>query len=362
MEEGNMFRIVSIVLGVIVVALAGYLCFWPVPIDPVPFDTPPNPGYTGAFAPNDRLSEGARLAEGLVHGPEDTAMGADGLLYTGLEDGRIVRFDPADPEGTFEEVANTGGRPLGLEFHPDGYLVVADAYKGLLAVDPDGTVRVLADSVDGQPMLFVDDVSIANDGTIWFTDASRRWDLEHNLLDFYERRPTGRLLSFRPGQAEPQVRLDGLYFGNGVALGPNENYVLVNETMAYRISRLWLKGPRRGEHDFFAEALPGMPDNLSFDGRMFWVAFVVPRNDGAEVGNGSPFLRKMFYRVVTGLGISPVVMHGAAIGFDTDGNVVANYQSADGQVGMTTSVHHFGDDLYVGGLVAPYIVRVPLTR
>lgn len=358
-----MFRIISLVIGAIVVGLAAYLCFWPVPIDPEPFDTPPNPGYVGPYAENERLTDAERLAEGLVHGPEDTAMDENGFLYTGLEDGRIVRFDPEDPEGTFEEIANTGGRPLGLEFHPDGYLVVADGYRGLLAVDPNGAIRVLADTVNGERMIFVDDVSIASDGTIWFSDASQRWDLEHNLLDFYERQPTGRLLSFRPGQAEPTVHLEGLYFANGVALGPSENYVLVNETMSYRISRLWLRGPRAGEHDYFVEALPGMPDNLSFDGSdTFWVALVVPRNDGGEVGNGSPFLRKMFYRVVTALGLSPVVMHGSAIGFDTDGNVTHNLQSASGAVGMTTSVNRHADGLYIGGLFAPYVVRVPLSE
>lgn len=356
-----MFRIIGGLLGAGVILLAGYLAFWPVPIDPEPFATPADPGYTGAFAPNNALSEADRIANGLVHGPEDTAMGFDGLLYTGLEDGRIVRFDPARPLETFEEVANTGGRPLGLEWHPDNYLVIADAFRGLLAMDPDGTIRVLTDSVNGERMVFVDDVSIARDGTIWFSDASQRWDLHNNLLDFYERQATGRLLSYHPGRDETVVHLEDLYFGNGVALGPNEEYVLINETMAYRISRLWLTGPRAGEHDYFVEELPGMPDNLSFNGRdTFWVALVVPRNPAGETGNNSPFLRKMFYRVTQLLGLSPVIMHGSAIGFDLQGNVTHNYQGADGQVGMTTSVNEFDGNIYVGGLIAPFIVRVPL--
>ncbi len=356
-----MFRIVSFVIAALIVALAGYLAFWPVPIDPAPFATPPNPGYTGAYEANDRLTGAERLAVGLVHGPEDTAMDAEGRIYTGLEDGRVVRFDPDNAGASFEEIANTGGRPLGLEFHPDGYLVVADASQGLLAIDPDGTVRVLADSVGGERMIFVDDVSIANNGTIWFSDASRRWDLEMNLFDFYERRPTGRLLSYRPGDAEPVVQLDGLYFANGVALGPNEDYVLVNETMAYRISRLWLKGPRAGERDYFVEGLPGFPDNISFDGRdTIWVALVAPRTAAADLGNGSPFVRKMFYRLVTGLGLSPVVMHGAAIGFDPWGGVTHNLQGTSGEVGLTTSVNAHADGLYVGGLSAPFVIRVPL--
>jgi sugar lactone lactonase YvrE len=358
-----MFRIVSVVIGLVVVLLAGYLIFWPVPIEPQAFDVPANPGFTGVYEENNLLTDGERLAEGLVHGPEDTAMDLDGLLYTGLEDGRIVRFDPDDAQGRFEEVANTGGRPLGLEFHPDGYLVVADAFRGLLAVDPDGTVRVLANSVNGEPMIFVDDISIASNGTIWFSDASQRWDLVDYINDFYERQPTGRLLSYRPGQSEPTVQLENLYFANGVALGPNEAYVLVNETMAFRVSRLWLKGPRTGEYDYFVDELPGFPDNLSYDGDgTIWVAFAAPRSNGAEVGSGSPFFRKMFYRVVTGLGISPVVMHGLALGFDTDGNVTHNLQSANGEVGLTTSVNVHADGLYVGGLVAPFVVRVPLSE
>lgn len=358
-----MFRIVSVVIGLLVVALAGYLIFAPVPIEPQAFDVPANPGYRGDFAENDRLTGAERLAVGLVHGPEDTAMDLDGLLYTGLEDGRIVRFDPDDPEGTFEEVANTGGRPLGLEFHPDGYLVVADAFQGLLAVEDDGTVRVLADSVNGERMIFVDDIAIASNGTIWFSDASQRWDLVHNLNDFYERRPTGRLLSYRPGQSEPVVHMEDLYFANGVALGPNEAYVLVNETLAFRVARLWLKGPRTGERDYFAQELPAFPDNVSYDGQgTIWVALVTPRSPGIEVGSGSPFFRKMFYRVITGLGLSPVVMHGGVVGFDADGNVTHNLQSASGEVGMTTSVNRHADGLYVGGLFAPYVVRVPLSE
>ncbi|MBN4046506.1 SMP-30/gluconolactonase/LRE family protein [bacterium AH-315-P15] len=354
-----MFRMVSYLLGIAVIALAGYLAFWPVPIEPQAFETPPNPGLAGVYAPNDILTNAERIGQGLMHGPEDTAMDEGGLLYTGFEDGRIVRFDPDNVAATLEEFANTGGRPLGLEFHPDGYLVVADAFKGILAVDPDGTIRTLTDTVNGEYMIFVDDLSIARDGTIWFSDASQRWDLVDNLLDFYERHPTGRLLTYDPGTDETIVQLEGLYFANGVALGPNEDYVLVNETMAYRISRLWLKGPRAGEHDYFVEALPGMPDNLSYDGRdTVWVAFAVPRNDAAEIGNSSPFLRKMFYRIVTALNISPVVMHGITVGFDTNGNVTHNLQSASGQVGMTTSINQHADGLYVGGLISDFVVRL----
>ena len=59
----------------------------------------------------------------MTHGP-------DGFLYTGLQDGRIMRFRP-DGQGGAELVAQTGGRPLGLRFDAHGHLVVADAFRGL---------------------------------------------------------------------------------------------------------------------------------------------------------------------------------------------------------------------------------------
>ncbi len=357
-----MIRIVSIALGVVVVGLAAYLAFWPVPIEPQAFETPPNPGFTGAYTENDVLTDAEHLADGLLLGPEDTAMGLDGYIYTGLIDGRVVRFDPDNAEATFEEIANTGGRPLGLQFHPDGYLVIADAFKGLLALDVDtGEIRVLVDSYQNEPMIFVDDVDITRDGTIWFSDASTRWDLHGNITDFFERVPSGRLFSYHPGQDLLQLHLDELYFANGVALGPDESYVLVNETFAYRISRLWLTGPRAGEHDFFAEALPGAPDNLSFNGRdTFWVAFAVPRSAAADVGNGSPFFRKMYFQLANLIGASPVVEHGFVIGMNLEGEPTHNFQSASGEVWMTTSINQHDDGIYVGNLADTFVVRLPL--
>ncbi len=357
-----MIRIVSIGLGLIIVGLAGYLSFWPVPIDPLAFETPNNPGLVGPYAENERLTEAERIADGLLNGPEDTAMDSDGTIFTGLLDGRIVSFDPDDAVATFTEVANTGGRPLGLQFHPDGYLVIADAFEGLLALDTDsGEIRVLVDSYQGTRMIFVDDVDIGQDGTIWFSDASQRWDLHDNITDFFERRPTGRLFSYHPGLDELTLQLDDLYFANGVALGPGGAYVLVNETFAYRISRLWLTGPRAGEHDLFAEALPGAPDNLSFNGYdTFWVAFAVPRTDAADVANGSPFFRKMYFRLANLLNATPVVAHGFTVGFNLDGEVTHNFQSASGEVWMTTSINQHNDGLYVGNLLNDFVVRLPL--
>lgn len=261
-------RKVLIVIAVMLVVVVAYLLAWPVPIEPVAWEPSEYPDETGVFVPNEDLAAAERLIEGIGEGPEDVTRGPDGFFYTGLQDGRIVRFR-ADGQARAEDAetfATTDGRPLGMQFDADGNLVVADAFKGLLSVAPDGAVTLLTDSVDGEPMIFVDDLDIAADGTIWFSDASQRFDQLNYMLDFFEASATGRLLSYDPASGETAVHLEGLMFANGVALGPDEAYVLVNETWASRITRLWLTGPRAGQSDTFIAGLPAYPDNLSYNG------------------------------------------------------------------------------------------------
>ena len=163
--------------------ISAYLLFWPVPIDPVVWQPAANPGMSGPYAPNDRLS-GVRRLPDAGPGPESVAIDGGGRLYTGLQDGRVVRM-LADGSGG-ETFVQTGGRPLGMKFDAAGNLIVADAFRGLLSVSAGRRVTVLCDSVNGERMLFPNDVAIAADGAVWFSDASRRFDQLHWMLDFLE--------------------------------------------------------------------------------------------------------------------------------------------------------------------------------
>jgi sugar lactone lactonase YvrE len=158
------FALLSLVLG--------YLLFWPVPIDPVAWQPTTNP----RTVPNGSLS-GVHSLPNVGPGPESVAIGHDGRLYSGLQDGNVVRMR-ADGRGV-ETFAHTGGRPLGMKFDAGGNLIVADAFRGLLSVSPEGKVTVLADAVNGERMLFPNDIAIAADGIVWFSDASRRFDQRH---------------------------------------------------------------------------------------------------------------------------------------------------------------------------------------
>jgi sugar lactone lactonase YvrE len=376
-------RFVLIGLVALIALAAGYLLAWPTRIEPVVVTVGPNPGFTGPFQPNDALRGVKWLGDAMGPGPEDVWV-KDGYAYSGLADGQIVRvridgqtatgpapIQPVIPGGTpqptgaaIEKVISTGGRPLGLQHDPFGNIVVADAKKGLLAITPAGQIVVVADRYENRSLIYVDDLDIAKDGTIYFSDASMRYGHGEEALEFLEGRATGRLFSFDPRSGSLQARLSDLAFANGVALGPDEEYVLVTETAAARITRYWLKGPKIGQKDVFIENLPGYPDNLSFNGRdIFWVALYGPRSKALEDQAGSPFVRKVAFRLMS-IGLGPAAApdpYGCVVAINTQGQVVATLQDPGGRtIKSITSVNEKDGLLYFGSLETDRIATLPV--
>ena len=283
--------------ALLVVAIAGYLVAWPVPIEPVAWQPAPSPGYTGVHSVNNRLVDLQRIELGGAAGPEHVALGPDGKLYVAVEAGRVLRMAP---DGSDREVfVETGGRVLGFDFDAAGTLYAADAIRGLLSIDRSGKLRVLADTMAGEPIRYADAVAVATDGKIYFTDASRRFaprdwggTFEASVLDILENSATGRVLVYDPaaaasGGAAVQVVAGGLSFANGIVLTRDGQSLLVNETGRYRVWRidpsargLDLSQPAPGAlAQVLLDDLPGYPDNLmhGLDGRI-WLGFAKPRS------------------------------------------------------------------------------------
>lgn len=353
-----MLKRLALVFFVLLLAIAAYLLFWPIPIDPVAWTPPPNPGLTGPFAGSTGFSDFQMLAKDIGLGPEDITMGPDGYAYSGLQDGRIFRVKP-EPGAAVESIINTGGRPLGMQFDSHGNLIVADAFKGLISVSNDRKMSVLSDQLDGQSLLFADDLDIADDGTVWFSDASQRFDQHHWINDFWEYQPTGRLLRYDPQTKKTAAVIENLYFANGVALGPDDVFVLVNETMMARIVRYWLKGPKAGTKEYFIEGLPGYPDNLSYNGDgIFWVAIPAPRNTELEAMSGRPFFRKLIFRLPESFRAIELNRLGWVLGLDVDGKVKYSIRDSSGAYANITSVNEFDDRLYLGSILMNSVGRI----
>ena len=350
-----MRRLVLVMLLLLALA-AAYLTMWPVPIAPVAWSPPPSPGFTGPYALNNDLVASQRLLEGFGIGPEDVAFDSGGSLYTGLQDGTIVRSSVTGEDAAV--FADTGGRPLGMTFDDRGRLIVADAFRGLLAVRPDGTVSILATGANGVLFGFADDLDIAPDGTVYMSDASTKFGYGADVHDLMEHGGRGRLVAHDPKTGSTEVVMDGLQFANGVTVAPDGAFVLVAETGAYRIRRLWLEGPLAGSNDVFIDNLPGFPDNINFTDRStVWVALPSPRLAVADALAPRPFLRKVVMRLPEALQPAPV-RHGFVVELDGDGRPLRSLQDPSGEVALVTSVMERDRLLYLGSYKETSLVVV----
>jgi sugar lactone lactonase YvrE len=123
---------------------------------------------TGELEKNERLAA-ADLWDVSGVGPEDVVVEFDGSAIVGLKDGRIMRVKSS---GATDEIANIGGRPLGIEWLADGELVVCNTYRGLQRVTLSGEVSDLSRGYEGADFLFTNNAAVADDGTIYFSDSS----------------------------------------------------------------------------------------------------------------------------------------------------------------------------------------------
>jgi len=358
-----MFKKILWLLVVIVILTIVYFVAWPVPVSPVAWEAPPNPGYTGPFAVNNRLKGIETFAIAGNHGPEDIALDAQGRIYAATHEGNIVRLDPDGSNS--ENWVNTEGRPLGIDFDRQGNLIVADAFRGLLSITPNGEISELATIADGIPIRYADDVDVAADGKIYFSDASTKFGAkesggtyEGSLLDLMEHGGHGRLIVYDPTTREAKTLLDGLNFANGVAVSHDQSYVLVNETGSYRVIRFWIAGQKKGQFETFIGPLPSFPDNIStgHNGR-YWIAFVSPRNSLLDNLSTKPFMRKVIQRMPAFLR-PQAVAYGHIIAIDGSGQVVQDLQDPDGSYPINTGVTETEEYLYIGSLVTPVLGRL----
>lgn len=355
-------RIAGTISG-LVALLVLYLLFWPVPIDPVAWEAPEDRGLVDPFEPNRRLARARPIDLGPHEGPEDIAGGPDGLIYASTSDGNVIRFRT---NGTNVEVfAEAGGRPLGLEFDNAGNLLVANAYLGLQRIRRDGAVEVLTDSYDGETIPYADDVAVAADGTIYFSDASVKFgalqsggSYEASLLDLMEHGGHGRIFRFDPGSGTTEVIVEGLNFANGVAVSDDQRYLMICETGAYRILRHWLAGEKSGQTEVAIDNLPGFPDNIN-NGRSgkFWVGLVAPRNALLDAMSTAPWLRKFVQRL-------PAFMRPKAtpsshvIAINGDGDVLMNLQDTAAGLPAVTGVYETDTALWLSSLFGNRTARL----
>lgn len=318
------------------------------------------PPLDGVWAPTDRRLDRLTLFPlPTGHGPEDVVIDGDDRVVSGGADGRLWWWPADAAPGTAPRLlAETGGRPLGIERDPrDGTLVVCDARRGLLRVTPDGRITELTREAAGTPIRFCNNASVAADGTVFFTDSSHRFPQPYWKRDMLERRPNGRVLAYHPGSGRADLVADGLHFPNGIALNPARTALLVAETSTHRLLRLPLADPT----PTVLVDLPAYPDNLSAVGDgTYWVALPSPRVAIAERLLPHPHLRRLAALLPDTVQPQPR-RYGLVALVDGEGRVLRTLHGPSGAYRMITGVRQHGNRLWLGSLIEPAAARVDLT-
>ncbi|KAA8547576.1 hypothetical protein F0562_004005 [Nyssa sinensis] len=355
----------TFVLSVLAPVFAAVLLYQLDSFDPAPLPTHEFTRH-GIFVPrrNPLVLQGSEMVGvGQLLAPEDLAYDAESqLLYTGCADGWIKRVtvNESVTDSVIENWINTGGRPLGLILGQNNEVIIADAEKGLLKVTGEGVMELLTNEAEGVEFRLTDGVDMTQDGMIYFTDASYKYSLKDFIWDFLEGRPHGRLISYDPSTKQTKVLVRDLYFANGVAVSPDQEFLIFCETPMRRCKKYYIHGPKKGSIDKFIDDLPGMPDNIRYDGEgHYWIALATAPTFSWDLAQRYPFIRKGVAIMERYIGRPKMEKNGGFLAVDMEGKPAAHYY--DPGLSLVSSGLKIREHLYGGSIVYPYIIRFNLT-
>jgi ribose transport system permease protein len=329
-----------------------------------------NPDDNTAFALNDRLRDVEIIGLGTVESPEDVILDDDDNLYCGTRHGDIVRFFPPDYQRS-EVFAHIGGSPLGMSWDKDRNLNVCVGGMGLYKITPardvikvtDETNRSTFSVVDDSRLRLADDLDIAPDGRVFFSEATIRYEMHDWPVDALESRGNGRIICYDPKNGKTFTAVRNLIFPNGICTAQDGQSILFAESWACRISRYYIDGPKAGKVEIVVDRLPGYPDNINraSDGT-YWVALMGMRSPALDVALRMPAFRKrMARRIAPDQWLYPNLNVGCVVRFNDRGEVLESLwdQNAENHPMITSMREHKGY-LYLGGITNNRIGRIKL--
>jgi ribose transport system permease protein len=324
---------------------------------------PPPPteiGKGGPFEQNDKLRDVSLIGLGRIEAPEDVILDRHDNLYAGSRHGDIIRFFPPDYE-KMEVFAHIGGQPLGMAFDRKDNLYVCIGGMGLYRITPDRKIEKATDETnrsiysvnDDSRLRLADDLDIADDGRIFFSEATVRYEMHEWPVDGLEARGNGRIVCYDPRTNTTRTVLRGLKFPNGICIASDGQSILFAETFGCSIKRYWFDGPKQGKVEVVMDNLPGFPDNINLasDGN-YWLAIVGMRSPALDLAWRMPgFRRRMGKRLPVDEWLFPNINTGCVVKFNEKGEVLESYWDIKSiNHPMITSMREHRGYLYLGGI------------
>lgn len=329
-----------------------------------------SPGSNSPYTLNNRLGDAEPIGLGVIDGPEDVIFDREGNLFTGTREGFIWRFWGKNFE-KHEIFTRTGGRPLGMAIDRDQNLIICIGGMGVYGVRPDRsifkvtdeTTRTLGKIRDDSLLMLADDVDIAPDGKIYFSEATLRYSAATYATDALEGRGNGRMIVYDPATGKTKTIIPNQVFPNGVCLSHDGQAILFNLTWPCQIKRYWISGPKKGKLETLIPDLPGYPDNVNraSDG-CYWLALVGLRGPVYDLTMQFPgFRRRMTKKIPNDEWLYPNLNNGSVVKFDDNGKIIETLCDLGGKSHPSiTSMREERGYLYIGGLSNNRIGRVKL--
>jgi len=313
------------------------------------------------WAQNDKLRSVNVIGLGRIEGPEDVILDRNDNLYAGSRHGDIIRFFPPEYE-RMEVYAHIGGTPLGMAFDRQDNLYVCIGGMGLYRVTPERVVERVTDETnrnyasvnDDSRLRLADDLDITDDGRIFFSEATVRYEMHEWATDGLEARGNGRIICFDTRTGKTHTVIRDLQFPNGVCIASDGQSFLFAETWGCSVKRHWFDGPKAGTTEFVLRNLPGFPDNInnSSDGN-YWMSLVGMRCPALDLAWRMPgFRRRMAKRVPRDEWLFPNINTGCVLKFNEQGEVLETLWDLGGENHpMITSMREHRGKLYLGGIM-----------
>jgi ribose transport system permease protein len=343
-------------------------------VSPTFHELPPPPtteiGKGGPFEQNDKLRDVTLIGLGRIEAPEDVILDRHDNLYAGSRHGDVIRFLAPDYE-TMEVFAHIGGQPLGMAFDRKDNLYICIGGMGLYRVAPDGTVEKATDETnrslrsvnDDSRLRLADDLDITDNGLIFFSEATIRYEMDEWPVDGLEARGNGRIICYDTNTGRTHTAIRGLKFPNGICVASDGKSILFAETFGCSVKRYWFDGPKKGAIEVVMDNLPGYPDNINLasDGN-YWLALVGMRSPSLDLAWKMPgFRTRMAKRVPVDEWLFPNINTGCVVKFNEKGEILDSLWDLKGvNHPMITSMREHRGYLYLGGIANNRIGRYKL--
>jgi gluconolactonase len=205
----------------------------PLPLGPLSGSRYPDPhvesldkrfkGSAGTMAV-ERIATGFRWAEGPVYFPAGRY-----LLFSDIPNNRIMRISEDDDHlSVFRQPSmNSNGNTIDRE----GRLITCEhSGRRVTRTELDGSLTIIADKYNGKKLNSPNDVVVASNGSIWFTDPAYGISGYYEGVKAEQEQEKWNVYRVDPKSGEIKVVVDDFVRPNGIAFSPDEKKLYIVDT------------------------------------------------------------------------------------------------------------------------------------